>query len=83
MLDDLITATTAHGLQLHPQKQLSFPHDIKRQKNNTVAVSRMTIEILPPDGKTKYHGQLITFTNAVQDEFDHRTKFVWAAFTSH
>ena len=31
-----------------------------------VAVQGMNIEILPPEGKTKYVGQLITFSNAVQ-----------------
>ena len=43
----------------------------------------MNIEILPPEGKTKYLGQLITFKNALQVEFDHHIKYAWAIFTSN
>ena len=73
VLDDLTTATTAHGLQLHPTNT----------KNITVAVQMESIEILPPEKKTKHLCQLITFKNAVQVEFDHRIKCAWATFTSH
>ena len=38
-----------------------------------MAVQGMNIEIPAPEGKTKYLGQLITFKNAVQVEFDHQT----------
>ena len=43
----------------------------------------MNIEILPPRGKVKYLGQLITIKNAVQVEFEHRIKCVWSTFTTH
>ena len=48
MLDDLTTATTAHGLQLH------LPREQNKEKSTTVAVQAMNIEIQPPEGKTKY-----------------------------
>ena len=43
----------------------------------------MNIEILPPDGQLKYFGQIITFKDAFQVEFDIRIKCGWATFTSH
>ena len=43
----------------------------------------MNNEILPPEGKIQYLGQLITFKNAVHVEFKHRLKCVWATFTRH
>ena len=36
----------------------------------------MNIEILPPEGKTKYLGQLSTFQNAVKVELSHRQKLM-------
>ena len=48
-----------------------------------MAVQGTNIEMLPPEGKIKFLGQLITFTNAVQVEFEHRIKCAWATFTSH
>ena len=56
MLDDLTAAATAHGLQLHPKKNKIISNTTsKRERGNTVAVQGMKIEILPPQGKIKYH----------------------------
>ena len=67
MLDDLATATTAHGLQLHPTRtQRIFNTTSTTRKNNTAAVQEMNMEILPSEGKIKYLRPPITFTNAVQ-----------------
>ena len=43
----------------------------------------MNIEIVPPEGKIKFLGQLITFKNAVQVELEHRIQCAWATFRSH
>ena len=43
----------------------------------------MNIEILPPGGEIKYFGEIITFKNVVQVEFEHRIKCASATFTSH
>ena len=62
MLDELCTATTAHGLQLHPTKtQIISNTASKRGRFNTLTVQRMNIEILRPEGETKHLGQLTTF----------------------
>ena len=49
MPDDSTTATTAHGLQLHPAKTQSISNTTSRhrKKGHTVAVQGMNIEILP------------------------------------
>ena len=84
MLDKLIAATTAHGLQLHTRKRKSSPTRHQNlQKRNTVAVQVLNIEIPPREGKTKYLGQLTPFKNAVQIELDTRIKCAGATFTSH
>ena len=82
MLDELSTATTAHGLQLHPtKKQIISNTASKRDRGNTVTVQRKNIEILPPEVETKHLGQLITFKNAVQVELEHHIKCAWGTFT--
>ena len=68
ILDDLNTATTAHGLQPHPAKPKPSPTRHPKTDKNTVALQGMNIEILPPGGKIKYLGQCTTFKNAVQVE---------------
>ena len=78
MLDDLTKATTAHGLHSTKTK-LTSSTTSKRGRGNTVAVQDMNIVIPPLEEKIKYLGQLITFKNAVQVEFEHRA---WATFTS-
>ena len=61
MLDDLTTATTAYGHQLHTTKtQIISSSTSKRGRGNTVAVQAMNIDIIPPEGKIKYIGQLIS-----------------------
>ena len=84
MLDDLSTATKAHGLQLHPTKNKPSPtRHHKPGKDNTVAAQRMSIDILPPEVKNKYLGQLINFKSAVRDECERCIKCAWVTFTSH
>ena len=84
MLDDLTKATTVHGLQQHSTKTKIISHTtLKARNNNAVAIQGMHIEILPPEGKIKYLGQLITVKNAVQVEFDSRIKCAWATSMSH
>ena len=59
MLDDITTAATAHGLQLHSTKsQIISNTTSKRGRGNMVAVQG--VDILPPNGKIKHFGQLIT-----------------------
>ena len=56
----------------------------RHQKTNTVAIQGMSVEILPPEGKTTTHlGQLIIFEKSGRRELDHRIKCSWAAFTNH
>ena len=82
MQDDFTAVTTAHGLQLHSTKTTIMSNTTsKRGRGNTVRVQGMNTEILPPDGKIKYFGQLITFKDAVQVEFEHRIECAWATFT--
>ena len=80
MLDDLTTATTAHGLQPHPTKTKIISNT---EEGMRVAVKGLNIEILPPEGNIKDLGQHFTFKNAFQVEFDHCIKCAWATFTSH
>ena len=86
MLDDLTTATTAHHTtcKFQPTKSKIISNTTsKHRRSNFVAVQRVNIEILPPEGKIKFLGQLITFENAVQVEFEHRFKCAWATSRSH
>ena len=82
MLDDLTTGTRAHGLQVHPAKT-QIVSTATSKRGNTVAVQGMNVEILPPERKIKYLGQLFTFKSAEQVAFEHRIKCAWVTFTSH
>ena len=74
----------AHGLQLHPTKTNIISNTTsKRGRGNTVAGQGLNTEILRPEGKIKYLGQLTTFKNAVQVEFEYRIKYAWATVNSH
>ena len=79
MLDELSTATTAHGPQLRPTKIPIISNTAsKRGRGNTVTVQRMNIEILPSERETKHLGQLIFFNNAVQVELEQSGQHSWA-----
>ena len=66
-----------------PRKQNHLQRDIPKNRRNSVTVQGMNIEVPPREGKIKYLGQLITFKDPVQVEFDHRINCAWATFTSH
>ena len=48
-LDDLTTATAAHGLQLHPTKTKAISNTTSKPSDG------VNLEILPPEGEIKYH----------------------------
>ena len=50
----------------------------KKRKTARVVVQGMNNEILPPEGNTKCHGQLVTFDTV---EFAHRIKCAWGQHT--
>ena len=68
----------------HREDKLHAQHDIKRQtEQHGNRFKGWTSRPLPPGGNIQYSGQLITFKNAVQVEFDQRIWCAWAKFTSH
>ena len=74
VLDDLTTATTAHGLQLLAMKKQNMSPNTTSTNTRSNNVAVMNIEILLQEGKIEYVGQLVTFRDAVQVEFDHPIK---------
>ena len=48
-----------------------------------MAFPGMNIETLPPEGETKYPGQLFTFKNAVQVEFEYCINCLLVILMSH
>ena len=85
MLDDLTTATTAHGLQLHPTKTKLFSNTTSQRGKRQHGGSSWYEHQDP----TAIRGNQIPWStnpslskNAIQVEFGHRIKCAWATFTS-
>ena len=51
--------------------------------NTHMKVREMSIEILPLTQSTKYLGQQLTFSDAVDQEMDNRIRAGWAKFHQH
>ena len=72
--------TEAHVLEIHPRKTKILTHQ-KANKLTKIEIGETHVEILPPEGKLKYLGQMITFVG--QETTEAGIRCAWSAFTKH
>ena len=56
---------------------------LTNQKTSTlkeIEIDGMHVEMLPPEGKVKYVGQMVTFMGQESTEVQHRIRCAWSAF---
>eukprot|EP00959_Pyramimonas_sp_CCMP1952_P361646 7573952-Pyramimonas_sp.AAC.1 len=85
MLDDIVRETRLHGLELHPSKTNILSNQTRRTgrvSSRTARFQDTDIEIVPYEGSVTYLGQLISFNESMETGIHHRTRTVWASFTS-
>ena len=83
MLGQIATKAAKSGLQLHPDKTKIMSNTTRRtsrEREQTVQVERMNIEILPIEGSMKYLGRQICFDQPHEVEIQNRKNAAWKKF---
>ena len=82
MIEDLSRQAGMVGLSLHPEKTkiLRNKWASKRGVPSYVMADGMRIEVMDPDGHTKYLGRKLTFHDSNRSEIENRIAIAWRKF---
>ena len=81
-MTDFKRSTEAQGLEIYPDK----PKILTNQNSNRwkeTEIDGIHVEILPPEGKVKNLGQMITIMDQETTEVQHEIRCVWSAVARH
>ena len=78
MMTAFTRSTEAQGLEIHPDKTIILAN-YKAHRLKEIEIDGIHVEILPPEGKVQYLGQMITFMNQGTTEVQHRSRCAWSA----
>ena len=69
-------------MKIHPSKTEVLTNQ-RSKRQCEIEIDEMKLEILPPEEKVKYSGQMITFEQHDTPEMQHRIRCAWSAFAKH
>ena len=72
-------STEAQGLEIHPDRTDTLTNH-KSNKLKEIEIDGMHVEILLPQGKVEYLGQMVTFMHQETTEVQYRIRCAWSAF---
>ena len=75
--------TCTQEFQIMSDGEVSLKDVQKTYKLKEIEISEMHVEMLPPEGKVKFLGQMTTFLDQETTEVQHRIRCAWSTFTKH